>query len=65
MLQRDFLLLFALCFACGLQNGLFSGLTRGQVRTTHLTGPITDIGLNLTKVFTLGRGNRGATSSRP
>jgi uncharacterized membrane protein YoaK (UPF0700 family) len=55
VLQRDYLLLFVLCFACGLQNGLFSGLTRGQVRTTHLTGPITDIGLNLTKIFTLGR----------
>ena len=57
VLQRDFLLLFVLCFACGLQNGLFSGLTRGQVRTTHLTGPITDIGLNLTKILTLGRGD--------
>ena len=65
MLQRDYLLLFVLCFACGLQNGLFSGLTRGQVRTTHLTGPITDIGLNLTKIFTLDATTRGATNSRP
>lgn len=55
VLQRDFLLLFTLCFACGLQNGLFSGLTKGQVRTTHLTGPITDIGLNLVKARTLER----------
>lgn len=55
VLQRDFLLLFALCFACGLQNGLFTGLTKGQVRTTHLTGPITDIGLNLVKARTLER----------
>lgn len=50
--QRDFMLLFCLCFACGLQNGLFSGITKGAVRTTHLTGPMTDIGLNLTKIFT-------------
>ena len=55
VLQRGFLLLFALCFACGLQNGLFTGLTKGQVRTTHLTGPITDIGLNLVKARTLDR----------
>ena len=33
VLQRDFFLLFILCFACGLQNGLFSGVTKGQVRT--------------------------------
>ncbi len=52
-LQRDYLLLFCLCFACGLQNGLFTGLTGGKVRTTHLTGPTTDIGLNLVKVYTL------------
>ncbi len=55
VLQRDFLLLFTLCFACGLQNGLFTGLTKGQVRTTHLTGPITDIGLNLVRTYTLER----------
>lgn len=56
-LQRDFFLLFCLCFACGMQNGLFSGLTNGQVRTTHLTGPTTDIGLNLVKIFSLDRGD--------
>ncbi|WZO97773.1 YoaK family protein [Isosphaeraceae bacterium EP7] len=55
ILSRDFLLLFSLCFACGLQNGLFTGLTSGQVRTTHITGPTTDIGLNIAKAFTLGR----------
>src|SRR4028118_954830 len=47
VLQRDFLLLFALCFACGLQNGLFTGLTNGKVRTTNMTGPITDTGPRL------------------
>ncbi|WP_406697581.1 YoaK family protein [Singulisphaera sp. Ch08] len=57
VLQRDFFLLFILCFACGLQNGLFSGVTKGQVRTTHLTGPITDIGINISKIFTLEVGN--------
>ncbi|WP_435018061.1 YoaK family protein [Tundrisphaera sp. TA3] len=57
VMQRDFLLLFCLCFACGLQNGLFTGLTEGKVRTTHMTGPTTDIGLTLAKVFTLHRGD--------
>ena len=51
ILQRDFVLLFCLCFACGLQNGLFTGITKGAVRTTHLTGPTTDIGIGLAKIF--------------
>ncbi|WP_165248732.1 YoaK family protein [Paludisphaera soli] len=54
-LQGDVFLLFALCFACGLQNGLFTGLTSGQVRTTHLTGPTTDLGLTAAKIWTLPR----------
>lgn len=53
IMQRDFFLLFSLCFACGMQNGLFTTVTGGQVRTTHLTGPTTDVGLNLVKVFSL------------
>jgi uncharacterized membrane protein YoaK (UPF0700 family) len=56
-LQYDFLLLFTLSFACGLQNGLFTSLSGGKVRTTHLTGPTTDMGLNLAKVLTLRRGD--------
>lgn len=55
VLQRDFELLFCLCFACGVQNGLFCGLTGGVVRTTHLTGPTTDLGVNLAKIATLPR----------
>lgn len=55
--QRDYVLLFCLCFACGLQNGLFSGLTSNQVRTTHLTGPTTDIGIALAKIYSLPAGH--------
>lgn len=32
-------------FACGLQNGLTSGYSGAIVRTTHVTGTVTDIGL--------------------
>ncbi|WP_435011002.1 YoaK family protein [Tundrisphaera lichenicola] len=55
LLQRDFALLFLLSFACGLQNGLFVGVTDGKIRTTHLTGPTTDMGINLAKIFTYRR----------
>ncbi|MFO0956858.1 MAG: YoaK family protein [Isosphaeraceae bacterium] len=63
--QRDYILLFSLCFACGLQNGLFTSLTGGLVRTTHLTGPTTDVGLALTRLMAMGPGDpeRGKLAS--
>lgn len=51
MLQRDFVLLFILTFMCGLQNGLFTSLTGGAIRSTHITGTATDLGLGLVKQF--------------
>lgn len=53
--QRDFLLMFILCFTCGLQNGLFVTVTSGQIRTTHITGLTTDFALNLVKIRALHR----------
>lgn len=49
--MRDFILLYVLSFACGLQNGCFATLTNGQIRTTHLTGISTDIGTDLARQF--------------
>jgi uncharacterized membrane protein YoaK (UPF0700 family) len=48
---RDFVLLFSLSFACGLQNGCFATMTKGQIRTTHLTGISTDIGTDFARLF--------------
>lgn len=48
---RDFLLLYSLTFACGMQNGCFATLTKGQIRTTHLTGIATDIGTDLARLY--------------
>lgn len=45
--QQDAFLLSSLTFLCGMQNGCFATLTRGQIRTTHLTGISTDIGTDL------------------
>ena len=50
ILQRDFALLFCLCFVCGLQNATFTCLTSGQIRTTHMTGVATDFGMNLVRI---------------
>jgi uncharacterized membrane protein YoaK (UPF0700 family) len=39
--------IYVICSASGLQNGMGSVYTSGLVRTTHLTGLITDLGLFL------------------
>jgi len=39
-----------LCFIMGLQNALITKLSRAEIRTTHLTGTITDIGIELGKL---------------
>jgi uncharacterized membrane protein YoaK (UPF0700 family) len=49
-LQRDFALLFLLCFICGMQNATFATLTNGMIRTTHLTGLATDFGMNMVRI---------------
>jgi uncharacterized membrane protein YoaK (UPF0700 family) len=48
---HDFVLLFSLSFACGIQNACFTTLSGGLVRTTHLTGLSTDLGLELSKTL--------------
>lgn len=48
---RDFIFLFLLAFVCGMQNGCFATLTKGQIRTTHLTGISTDLGTDLARVW--------------
>lgn len=40
-----------LCFIMGLQNAIGTKFTRSEVRTTHITGLVTDIGIELGKMF--------------
>ena len=40
-----------LCFIMGLQNALITKISKAEIRTTHLTGTITDIGVELGKLF--------------
>jgi len=44
-------LLIILCFTCGLQNGTISTVSRSVVRTTHLTGVTTDLGLGIVRMI--------------
>jgi len=39
-----------LCFMMGLQNALMTKLSHAEIRTTHMTGIVTDIGIELGKL---------------
>ena len=45
-----------LCFAMGLQNSLVTRLSGAVVRTTHLTGVLTDLAIEAARWFRFGRG---------
>jgi len=45
------ILAFALLFAMGLQNSLVTTISNATVRTTHLTGLFTDLGIELSQLF--------------
>jgi uncharacterized membrane protein YoaK (UPF0700 family) len=42
---------FSLLFAMGLQNSLVTTISAATVRTTHLTGLFTDLGIELSQLF--------------
>ena len=48
--MRDFVLLAVLSFASGLQNAAVATSTGLLVRTAHLTGPATDLGIHLVEL---------------
>lgn len=48
---RDETLLALLCLTCGIQNGTITSVSRSVVRTTHLTGITTDLGVGLIRFF--------------
>jgi len=46
---RDYLLLAILCLLCGIQNGTITSVSRSVIRTTHLTGITTDLGIGIVR----------------
>lgn len=49
--QSPNLLAFSLLFAMGLQNSFVTSISNATVRTTHLTGLFTDLGIELSQLF--------------
>jgi uncharacterized membrane protein YoaK (UPF0700 family) len=45
------ILAYSLLFAMGLQNSLVTRISNATVRTTHLTGLFTDLGIELSQLF--------------
>lgn len=44
-----------LCFLMGLQNAVITKISRAEIRTTHVTGLVTDIGIELGKALYVSR----------
>ncbi len=42
-----------LCFIMGLQNAIVTKVSKAEIRTTHMTGIVTDIGIELGKMLYL------------
>lgn len=49
--SSDYLLLIILCFTCGIQNGSITSVSKSVIRTTHLTGITTDLGIGLARLL--------------
>lgn len=53
--KREFadvsLAVITLCLTMGLQNALITKISRAEIRTTHVTGLTTDMGIELGKLF--------------
>jgi uncharacterized membrane protein YoaK (UPF0700 family) len=48
-LLRNYSLLILLCLICGIQNGTVTTVSKSVIRTTHLTGITTDLGLGIVR----------------
>lgn len=52
-----------LCFVMGLQNAIVTKISRAEIRTTHMTGVVTDLGIELGRLFYWNRA--GAATDLP
>jgi uncharacterized membrane protein YoaK (UPF0700 family) len=49
------LTVLVLCFIMGLQNAVITKISHSEIRTTHVTGLVTDLGIELGKLFYINR----------
>lgn len=48
---ENYFLVSLLCLICGIQNGTIATVSRSVVRTTHLTGITTDLGIGIIRML--------------
>jgi uncharacterized membrane protein YoaK (UPF0700 family) len=48
-----------LCYLMGLQNAVITKVSKAEIRTTHVTGLVTDIGLELGRLIYVNRADLG------
>lgn len=53
-----------LCFIMGLQNAIMTKISHSMIRTTHVTGVVTDLGIELGKLFYWNREGMLPSESR-
>jgi uncharacterized membrane protein YoaK (UPF0700 family) len=49
------LTVLVLCFIMGLQNAVITKISNSEIRTTHITGLVTDLGIELGKMLYVNR----------
>lgn len=63
--HRGPLLIFGLSFLMGLQNAVVTRISNARVRTTHISGMSTDIGIELGSLADLALHNGGKAEAMP
>ncbi len=48
-----------LCFIMGLQNAIVTKISQAEIRTTHMTGIVTDLGIEIGRLFYWNRSREG------
>ena len=61
--ERSVLLVYGLSFLMGLQNAIVTRISEARIRTTHVTGMATDIGIELGNMIDLAWQREHATDS--
>ncbi|SIQ89836.1 Uncharacterized membrane protein YoaK, UPF0700 family [Rhizobium sp. RU20A] len=61
LLGHAVLVIMLLCYVMGLQNAMITKLSGARIRTTHVTGMVTDIGIEIGKFVY----RNGATATKP
>jgi len=56
--------ILVLCFVMGLQNAIMTKISKAEIRTTHMTGVVTDIGIELGRLLYWNRDHSSIPQKR-